>query len=165
MSSGRIRARTWKTDTPLGVAPMQVKQEPVAENAGPVSSERRNDERIASSTSAIARIPASPHRVTLIDVSRSGCQIRVDGIAVPLGATVNLDFGPGRRLTGQVMWSQPRTAGIRFSRPLSGTLAAALGVEPAVGVEIEPAEAAKPILQERALRLPHWLRSLLGRAA
>ncbi len=119
--------------------------------------------RIESATPAIARIPASPHRVVLIDVSRTGCRIRVDGIAIPNGATVNLDFGPGRRLTGQVMWSEARTAGVRFDRPLTGTLAAALGVEPAVAVEVEIEPA--PAIEERALRLPHWLRSLLGRAA
>lgn len=126
--------------------------------------ERRRDARIDSSTPAIARIPASPHRVVLIDVSRTGCRIRVDGIAVPVGSTVNLDFGPGRKLVGQVMWSQARTAGVRFDRALSGSLAAALGLEPAVEFEVET-EKAKPFVQERSLRLPHWLRSLLGRAA
>ncbi|WP_440116095.1 PilZ domain-containing protein [Tsuneonella sp. SYSU-LHT278] len=143
---------------------MHAEHEPATMTAGAGSRDRRGDERIVSGASAIARIPASPHRVTLVDVSRTGCQIRVDGLAVPLGATVNLDFGPGRQITGQVMWAQPRTAGIRFDRTLSAIMAAALGVEPAVGVEIEEV-CEKPPVQERALRLPHWLRSLLGRAA
>ena len=66
---------------------------------------------VTPSSTNCARIPASPHRVTLIDVSRTGCQIRLcDTIAVPVGSTVHLDFGPGRRMTGQVMWAGPRTA-------------------------------------------------------
>lgn len=125
--------------------------------------ERRQSDRIASDVSAIARIPASPHRVTLIDVSRTGCQVRVPcGIAVPTGSTVHLDFGPGRRLTGMVMWSGPRTSGIRFSQSISGPLASALGIEPAAMVEIE--EAPLPPA-EPALRIPHWLRRILRRAA
>lgn len=144
---------------------MQVERKRLEEDGFAASRDRRSDERIASGASAIARIPASPHRVTLIDVSRTGCQIRVDGLAVPVGATVNLDFGPGRQISGEVMWSQPRTAGIQFKRTLSGILAAALGVEPAVVVEIEPQGRGAPVKLERALRMPHWLRSLLGRAA
>jgi hypothetical protein len=144
---------------------MHVDHKPFVNDPCGASRDRRHEERVASGASAIARIPASPHRVTLIDVSRTGCQIRVDGLAVPAGATVNLDFGPGRQISGQVAWSQPRTAGIQFDRPLSGILGAALGVESAVAVEIEPETRVEPVVQERALRLPHWLRSLLGRAA
>ncbi|MCT2557561.1 PilZ domain-containing protein [Tsuneonella sp. YG55] len=129
--------------------------------------DRRGDARIESGASAIARIPASPHRVTLIDVSRTGCRIRVGGLAVPVGATVTLDFGPDRRLSGQVVWAQPRTAGIRFDEALPGSLAAALGIEPAVGVVVDagPASSAGPVAQGQMCRLPHWLRVVLGRAA
>lgn len=129
------------------------------------AADRRREDRIASDAAAIARIPASPHRVTLIDVSRTGCQIRLcDTIAVPVGSTVHLDFGPGRRMTGQVMWAGPRTAGVRFARTLSGPLALALGVESAATVEVEEAPKPRPPSGPAAL-IPHWLRRLLTRAA
>ncbi len=163
MWSVPIRPASQKIECSLGVAGMGRVQENMGDGVAGDERDRRGAARIASATSAIARIPASPHRVVLIDVSRTGCRIRVDGIAIPLGATMNLDFGPGRRLTGQVMWSEFRMAGVRFDKPLTGTLAAALGVETAVAVEVESKPA--PVVQERALRLPHWLRSLLGRAA
>ncbi len=128
--------------------------------------DRRGEERVTTAATAIARIPASPHRVKLIDISRSGCQIRLtDGIVVPVGSTVSLDFGPGRRLSGQVVWSGSRIAGVQFSRVLSGPLAAALGVEPGATVEVESEMAGPPAQTTRALIIPHWLRRLLKRAA
>lgn len=126
--------------------------------------DRRVSDRLSSDASAIARIPASPHPVRLIDVSRTGCRIRtVDGIRVPLGSTVHLDFGPGRRMTGQVMWSEARSAGVRFDRTVSGPLAAALGLEPTATVELEPAPKEDPIPSGPALVIPHWLRRLIKR--
>ena len=137
----------------------QTNEEPVPTGPQGEGRDRRRSDRIASGASAIARIPASPHRVTLIDVSRTGCQVRIaGGIAVPIGSTVHLEFGPGRRLTGMVMWSGPRTAGIRFSQSISGPLASALGVEPAATVEIEDIPD-PPIAPAR--KLPHWLRRIL----
>lgn len=128
--------------------------------------DRRRENRISSDAPAIARIPASPHRVTLIDVSKIGCQIRlVDGVAVPVGSTVHLDFGPGRRMTGMVMWSGPRTAGVQFVRAVSGPLASALGVEPSAMVEVEEAPQAPQAPSGPASLIPHWLRRLLSRAA
>jgi hypothetical protein len=134
--------------------------------AAPSADERRRAGRVPSDASAIARIPATPHRVTLVDVSRTGCQIRLaDGIAVPAGATVHLDFGSGRRMTGQVMWSGPRTAGVQFARAVSGPLALALGVESAATVEVEEAPQPRQAASGPASLIPHWVRRLLSRAA
>lgn len=142
------------------LAPIPVPDSPAG------ATDRRLEDRIASDASAIARIPASPHRVTLIDVSRSGCQIRLsDGIAVPVGSTVHLDFGPGRRMTGQVMWAGPRTAGVRFATAVSGPLALALGIESAATVEVDQAPRMSKTSSRPASLIPHWLRRLLRRAA
>ena len=124
---------------------------------------RRAHDRVESGLSTICRVPASPHRATVIDVSRTGCRIRIaDGLHVPVGATVHLDFGPERKVTGMVMWTDPRSAGVRFNRPLSGVMASVLGIEPAAIVEVEdaPVEPSGP-----AKLIPHWLRRLLHRAA
>ena len=126
--------------------------------------ERRGDERLECNVATLCRVPATPCRARLLDVSRTGCRFStVDAMAVPEGSTVHFDFGPGRRVTGQVMWSGPQSAGVRFARPLSSELAVLLGLETAPLVEIEPA----PTQQEPtlALALPHWLRRLLRRAA
>ncbi|ANY18693.1 PilZ domain protein [Tsuneonella dongtanensis] len=137
----------------------------VADAMGAVC-DRRSADRIESDACAIARIPASPHRVELVDVSRTGCRIRtMDGIAVPQGSTVHLDFGPGRRLTGQVMWSAARSAGVRFHQSLSGPLAATLGVEPAVDINVEAETEVRRGPLGPASLLPHWLRRLLRKAA
>lgn len=126
--------------------------------------DRRAHERIESGMSTICRVPASPHRATVIDVSKTGCRIRIsDGLHVPVGSTVHMEFGPGRKVTGMVMWTDPRSAGVRFNRPLAGTMAAVLGVEPAAMVEVE--EAAPPEPAGPAKLIPHWLRRLLKRAA
>jgi hypothetical protein len=126
--------------------------------------DRRAHERIESGMSTICRVPASPHRATVIDVSKTGCRIRIsDGLYVPVGSTVHMEFGPGRKVTGMVMWTEPRSAGVRFARPLSGTMAALLGVEPAALVEVEDASPPEPV--GPAKLIPHWLRRLIKRAA
>lgn len=127
--------------------------------------ERREHDRIASDLPAVCRVPATPHRARLVDVSRSGCRMRItDGLAVPVGSTVHLDFGPGRRISGQVMWSGPQATGLRFSSQLSTALSIALGLEPAPAIEIEPrVEEEAPKVAQSLLH--HWLRRLLRRAA
>lgn len=128
--------------------------------------ERRVHDRIASDLPAVCRVPATPHRARLVDVSRSGCRLRItDGLAVPVGSTVHLDFGPGRRISGQVMWSGPQAAGLRFSSQLSTALSIALGLEAAPAIEVEPASVAEQLPQAPQSLLHHWLRRLLRRAA
>ena len=101
----------------------------------------------------------------MIDVSRTGCRIRiVGGLYVPVGSTIHLEFGPERKVTGMVMWTDARTAGVRFARPLTGVMAAVLGVESAALIAVEPSEPA-PLPPEPATLIPHWLRRLVNRAA
>ncbi|MGX7951523.1 PilZ domain-containing protein [Tsuneonella sp. HG249] len=127
--------------------------------------ERRSDERLECDVSAVCRVPATPCRARLIDVSRTGCRFRtLDVMAVPQGSTVHLDFGPGRRVTGQVMWSGPRAAGLKFNRPLSPDLLVMLGLEEAPVVEIEP-EVVEETRSMSLAPIAHWLRRLLRPAA
>lgn len=126
--------------------------------------ERREHDRVAADLPAVCRVPASPHRARVVDVSDRGCRIRIlDGVAVTAGTTVHLDFGPGRRISGQVMWSGPQSAGVRFDTLLSPDLAIALGLAEAPVVELTAEEPTE--IQTPGPSLPHWLRRLLRRAA
>ena len=126
--------------------------------------ERRNSERITSELATVCRAPATPHRARLVDVSASGCRLRtLDGTAIPYGATVLLDFTPGGRVSGQVMWAGPHSAGIRFDQRLSAKLEVIMGlVEAPVEVTLDDPPAYVPA---PASGLAHWLRRLLGRSA
>jgi hypothetical protein len=126
--------------------------------------ERRRSERISSEVIAVCRAPATPHKARLIDVSATGCRLRtLDGTAIPHGATVLLDFTPGGRVSGQVMWVGAHSAGIRFNNRLSPTLEVTMGLaEAPVEVTLE-----EPVYVAPAPGsvLAHWIRRLLRRAA
>jgi hypothetical protein len=127
--------------------------------------ERRNQDRLACDVAAVCRVPATPCRARLLDVSRTGCRFRtLDGLAVPEGATVHFDLGPGRRVTGMVMWSGPRDAGVRFNRSLTSDMAILLGLEQAPVMQIETAEE-DPLPAGPLAPIAHWIRRLLRRAA
>lgn len=126
--------------------------------------ERRNHERVDCDRPAVCRIPATPSQARLVDVSHSGCRfLTLDGAAILVGATVHLDLEPGRRVTGQVMWSGPSTAGVRFNRALAPGVAVLLGLESAT-VEPDGPAAPEAAPANRLLPIAHWLRRLLGRA-
>lgn len=127
--------------------------------------DRREHGRIAADLSAVCRVPATPHRARVLDVSESGCRIHIiDSVAISSGATVHLDFGPGRRVSGQVMWSGARSAGVRFTRCLSPAMAAMLGLSEEPQVEVEVVAAPEPNTRQGPF-LAHWLRRLLARAS
>lgn len=129
------------------------------------ATERRDHERVGCDRPAVCRAPATPSPARLVDVSHSGCRFRTfDAAAIPAGATVHLDLEPGRRVTGQVMWSGPSTAGLRFSRALPPGVSVLLGLESAPVEAVEPAAAPEAAPVNRLLPIAHWLRRLLGRA-
>ena len=134
------------------------------DEAGRIRHNRRAAERQASDATAIARVPASPHRAKVVDFSATGCRVRfANPFAVPVGATIHLDFGPGRRMSGQVMWSGSESAGVRFGRRLTPALTALLGGDDAqIEVEEKPPEY-EPDPARFALH--HWFRRLFGKAA
>lgn len=130
------------------------------------AAERRIDERIASDLPTVCRAPATPHRARLIDVSASGCRLRtLDGTAIPYGATVLLDFMPGGRVSGQVMWSSANSAGIRFEGALSPALEVILGLAEAPAVDVTVGEKVLYVAPAPGSVLAHWLRRLLRRGS
>jgi PilZ domain-containing protein len=122
--------------------------------------ERRAVERIPISLNLTCRIPASPCRAIIHDISHRGCKVELPGGPVELGGTALMELPTAARVMGRVVWVKGRTAGIRFERSLDKATAIALGLE-----EAEPAE---PV-REPAIAydngkglLHHWFRRLAG---
>lgn len=135
------------------------------DQAGRSRHDRRKADRHTSGAAAIARVPASPHRAQIADFSATGCRVRfADPFAVPVGSTIHLDFGPGRRMSGQVMWSSSQAVGVRFARALPASLAAVLAGEEAA-VEVEPEKLPEYEIDPARFALHHWFRRLFGKAA
>ena len=122
-----------------------------------MTAERRDAERFPIKLSASCRVPATPHRVTVLDVSHNGCRVTFDQADIPTGSTVHLDLQPASSVTGQVVWVNARAAGIRFHRRLRSEIAVDLGIEQPTVVEPEP-----EIVYEQPKGLHHWVRRIFG---
>ena len=121
--------------------------------------ERRSTDRIAMNVKASARVPATPHRVTVLDMSHSGCRVSFDHANIPSGSTVHLDLKPASSVTGQVVWVNAGAAGIQFHRRLRSDLAVDMGIEePPAPKAPKPVDEATPIAEV----LSHWVRRAFG---
>lgn len=76
-----------------------------------------------------------------------------------LGGTALLELPGMTHVTGQIVWTNGRTAGIRFERALGKAAAVALGLEQPRPVEVM-VEIEYP--QPGAGMLRHWFRRLAG---
>ena len=123
-----------------------------------MSAERRTSERFPVNLAANCRVPATPQRVTVLDVSHGGCRVTFDQADIPSGSTVHLDLKPASSVTGQVVWVNARAAGIRFHRRLRSELAIDLGIEQPCAVE--PVE--EIVEDVPAIGLHHWIRRVFG---
>lgn len=118
--------------------------------------ERRAEDRIPISLSLTCRIPASPCRATIHDISHRGCKLEVPGKPVELGGTALMELPGSARVTGRVVWIKGRTAGIRFERSLNRAAAIAVGLEQPEPVEAKP----QMVYENRDGLLRHWFRRL-----
>lgn len=104
-------------------------------------------------------MPARPQRAIMHDISRHGCRIEVPGAPIELGGTALIELPGLANVSGQVVWTKGRIAGVRFERVLGSSAAVALGLEqpkpPEVAPEIDFAEPSGGILR-------HWFRRLTG---
>lgn len=123
--------------------------------AGVLDVERRARDRVAAGYAVTCRVPATPHKMRLMDVSRSGCRIALGSRDAPLGGTISVDLAPGISAQGQIVWSARNEAGVRFARQLSPAAAVALEIEEALTPEPEPAQ---PIDTPADGLLSHWFR-------
>ena len=122
--------------------------------------ERRFTDRVPTEVGVSCRVPASPERAMLVDLSRSGCRLEFGRHNIDAGATVNLDFRSGKPVGGQVIWTDGAHAGVRFHSALPKPVAIEFGLEqPEQEPELDlPSEPDRPV--EGLLR--HWMRRLTG---
>jgi len=122
-----------------------------------VDDERRSAERTSIDVSLTCRMPASPQRATVRDVSHYGCKIEVPGAPMELGGTALLEVPGVARVSGQIVWTHGKSAGVRFEQALSSSAAVALGLE-----QPEPVEVTLQIdhAETPAGLFRHWFRRL-----
>ena len=122
--------------------------------------ERRFTDRMPTEVGVACRVPASPERARLVDVSRSGCRLEFARRNVERGATVNRDFRMGQPIGGEVVWIDGAQAGVRFHSALPKPVAVELGLEQGEAKdELEPAPAPLDTQPAEGL-LRHWVRRL-----
>jgi hypothetical protein len=122
--------------------------------------ERRSTDRLTIDLRTTCRVPATPHSVTVVDVSHSGCRLRFGDTNVVPGTTIYLDLQPAASVSGQVAWVGGGNAGVRFHRRLGSELAVPLGIEEAAPVSPLPE---LPSTGEPK-GLQHWIRRFFGLA-
>jgi hypothetical protein len=124
--------------------------------------ERRYSDRVPTEVGVSCRVPASPEKAVLIDLSRSGCRLEFSHRRVDQGATVNLDFQLGQPIGGQVVWTEGAFAGVRFHTALPKPVAVEFGLEPC-SIEAGGTDSAPPAPEAQASPqglLRHWVRRL-----
>lgn len=123
--------------------------------------ERRVGERIETMVELPCRVPATPCRAVMLDLSRDGCRLQMPHANFERGATALINLPGAEQFPGRVVWVTGNFVGVRFQRRMSDTLAAALGVG-----EAPPEPEAEPIVEEapRALGevVRHWIRRMVG---
>lgn len=124
--------------------------------------ERRFSDRLPTEVGLSCRVPASPERATLVDLSRSGCRLEFARRNVDQGATVNLDFQMGKPVGGQVVWTDGAYAGVRFHAALPKPVAAEFGLEPCAleAGTLDPKIPAPEAHAPADSLLRHWVRRL-----
>ena len=121
--------------------------------------ERRTSRRATIEVNLTCRMPARPQPATIRDNSHQGCRIDVPGAPIEVGGTALLEVPGVAKVSGQVVWTHGRTAGVRFERALNSSAAVALGLEQPKPVEVLP----DPVARDAAGGiLRHWFRRLAG---
>ena len=121
--------------------------------------ERRSAERATIEVSLTCRMPARPQPATIRDISLHGCRIDVPGAPIEVGGTALLEVPGVAKVSGQVVWTHGRTAGVRFERALGSATAIALGLEQPKPVEV----VIEYVMEDRSQGiLRHWFRRLAG---
>lgn len=118
--------------------------------------ERRISDRFETDVVLTCRVPASPVPARIVDLSHSGCRVRLHDLHLELGGSITLELANGDRVAGEIVWSHGSNAGVRFHRRLRGSAAVFLGIEQPAPVEPE----AVPDLPETTGIISHWYRRL-----
>lgn len=84
--------------------------------------EQRAAYRFISDTTVNCRVPESPERVTISDISANGCRLNFDQGTVLPGSALLLELLPGFHAIGRVVWKNGEEAGFQFQTRLDETL-------------------------------------------
>ena len=121
--------------------------------------ERRGGERRETNIPLACRLPATPVKGVMRDVSIGGCRVHLpESVIVEEGATALVDLPGALRWPGRIVWTRHNVIGVRFQRLLSGPPAVQLGLEappPEPEPEIAPVDTGVGLLR-------HWFRRLTG---
>jgi len=120
--------------------------------------ERRASDRVTADLATRCRVPATPHPATVVDLSRTGCRIRLATAHLLPGTTVHIDLGRDETVSGMVAWTGAETAGIQFHRRLGTDVAVQKGIVQAS----ETATARIEAVAEARVGLQHWMRAVVG---
>ena len=121
---------------------------------GSQNDDRRSRKRVSAEAEITCRIPAIPKRVKLLDVSASGCRLKVSGMRVEPGATVHIDLPGGDSVSGRAVWYEASKLGVRFDSELDDDQSIALGL---LNADAKLATAHIEPLEQQP-RKAHWLR-------
>mgnify|MGYP001549915491 CR=1 FL=1 len=88
--------------------------------------ERRSRSRVQSGVTIQCRVPASPVEATVQNVSADGCMIAFGDRMLKRGTTVILELADGKHVVGLVVWTELKTAGVKFEAAVSAADLAAL---------------------------------------
>ncbi len=91
--------------------------------------ERRAERRSEKYVTTVCRIPASPCAALIVDVSLSGCRLRILNRSFALGTTVHFEGGQAGPFTGEIVWVGDSVAGVKFHSPLTPEMARALRLD------------------------------------
>jgi hypothetical protein len=115
--------------------------------------ERRIEQRWVANASVSCRIPATPIPVTICNVSKRGCHVRIGELHdVRKGISILIDLTPDLTVLGRVIWQEGNDFGVRFDRPLTDDAVA----QAVSGIEPERDPIARP-----ASSVGSWLRAKL----
>jgi hypothetical protein len=78
--------------------------------------------RFISDTTVNCRVPESPDRVTISNISTSGCRLLFEQGTLLPGTALLVEVLPGFHALGKVVWKNGEEAGFQFDRCLDETL-------------------------------------------
>lgn len=90
-------------------------------------SERRHDARKLINLPLDCRVPATPLKAVLSNISRQGCAAEgVEPNLAKQGATILLQLTDEAAVSGQVVWHKGNHIGVKFFEPLDDAMFAAV---------------------------------------
>lgn len=78
----------------------------------------RSGERREINLPTLARIPHADARITVLNLSATGCKLRTDSEAACKGTTVLVRLSAVDEIPGQIVWREQDLCGVHFHREI-----------------------------------------------